>query len=98
MEHTLEDEKDELGLSYFEVRRYDAIMRHFAVTQVSHLFLARQTKRLRREKPGDRIQAAEHENDRFLSDGSAVCAVKVLKMWIFPTRQAVAILPRNRLY
>jgi SRSO17 transposase len=53
MERTLEDEKDELGLSHFEVRRYDAIMRHFAVTQVSHLFLARQTKRLRGEKPGD---------------------------------------------
>ena len=53
MERTLEDEKDELGMSHFEVRRYDAIMRHFAVTQVSHLFLARQTKRLRGEKPGD---------------------------------------------
>jgi SRSO17 transposase len=53
VERTLEDEKDELGLSHFEVRRYDAIMRHFAVTQVSHLFLARQTKRLRGEKPGD---------------------------------------------
>jgi len=53
MERTLEDEKDELGLSHFEVRKYDAIMRHFAVTQVSHLFLARQTERLRGEKPRD---------------------------------------------
>ena len=53
MERTLEDEKDELGLSHFEVRKYDAIMRHFAVTQVSHLFLARQTQRLRGEKSGD---------------------------------------------
>jgi SRSO17 transposase len=53
VERTLEDKKDELGLSHFEVRKYDAIMRHFAVTQVSHLFLARQTKRLRGEKPGD---------------------------------------------
>ncbi len=53
MERTLEDKKDELGLSHFEVRKYDAIMRHFAVTQVSHLFLARQTQRLRGEKPGD---------------------------------------------
>ena len=53
MERTLEDEKDELGMSHFEVRKYDAIMRHLAVTQVSHLFLARQAKRFRGEKPGD---------------------------------------------
>jgi len=52
IERTLEDKKDELGLSHFEVRKYDAILRHFAVTQVSHLFLARQTERLRGEKPG----------------------------------------------
>jgi SRSO17 transposase len=53
IERCLEDEKDELGLSHFEVRKYDAIMRHLAVTQVSHLFLARQTERLRGEKSGD---------------------------------------------
>jgi SRSO17 transposase len=53
MERTLQDEKDELGLSQFEVRKYDAILRHLSVTQVSHLFLARQTERLRGEKPGD---------------------------------------------
>jgi SRSO17 transposase len=53
MERTLEDEKDELGMSHFEVRKYDSIMRHFSVTQVSHLFLARQTQRLRGEKSGD---------------------------------------------
>jgi SRSO17 transposase len=53
MERCLEDEKDELGLSHFEVRKYDAIMRHLSVTQVSHLFLARQTQRLRGEKSGD---------------------------------------------
>jgi SRSO17 transposase len=53
MERCLEDEKDELGLSHFEVRKYDAILRHMSVTQVSHLFLARQTERLRGEKHGD---------------------------------------------
>jgi hypothetical protein len=53
IERTLEDEKDELGLSHFEVRKYDAIMRHMAVTQVSHLFLAHQAERLRGEKSGD---------------------------------------------
>lgn len=60
MERTLEDKKDELGLSHFEVRKYDAILRHFAVTQVSHLFLARQTERLRGEKPGDHLVPGPH--------------------------------------
>jgi SRSO17 transposase len=55
VERCLEDEKDELGLSHFEVRKYDSIMRHMSVTQVSHLFLARQTKRLRGEKPRDHV-------------------------------------------
>ena len=55
VERTLEDEKDELGLSHFEVRKYHSIMRHLSVTQVSHLFLARQTERLRGEKRGDHI-------------------------------------------
>jgi SRSO17 transposase len=53
IERCLEDEKDELGLSHFEVRKYGAIMRHLSVTQVSHLFLARATERLRGEKSGD---------------------------------------------
>ena len=53
IERSLQDEKDELGMSHFEVRKYDAIMRHLTVTQVSHLFLARQTQRLRGEKSTD---------------------------------------------
>jgi SRSO17 transposase len=64
MERTLEDKKDELGLSHFEVRKYDAIMRHFAVTQVSHLFLARQTERLRGEKPGDHFVPSTDSHER----------------------------------
>jgi SRSO17 transposase len=60
MERTLEDDKDELGLSHFEVRKYDAIMRHLSVTQVSHLFLARQTQRLRGEKSGDHPLPSSH--------------------------------------
>ena len=55
VERTLEDKKNELGLSHFEVRKYHSIMRHLSVTQVSHLFLARQTQRLRGEKPGDHV-------------------------------------------
>jgi len=64
MERTLEDKKNELGLSHFEVRKYDAILRHFAVTQVSHLFLARQTERLRGEKPGDHAVPGPHRRER----------------------------------
>ena len=52
VERCLEDEKSELGLSHFEVRKFPAVLRHLRITQVSHLFLARQTRRLRGEKPG----------------------------------------------
>jgi SRSO17 transposase len=50
IERTLEDEKSELGLSHFEVRKYPAVLRHLRLTQVSHLFLARQTQRLAEKK------------------------------------------------
>ena len=52
VERCLQDEKSELGLSHFEVRCYPALKRHLLITQVSHLFLARQTQRLRGEKSG----------------------------------------------
>jgi SRSO17 transposase len=64
VERTLEDEKDELGLSHFEVRKYHSIMRHLSVTQVSHLFLARQTERLRGEKPGDHAVPGSDRGER----------------------------------
>lgn len=50
VERCLQDEKSELGLSHFEARCYPALKRHLLITQVSHLFLARQTQRLRGEK------------------------------------------------
>jgi hypothetical protein len=53
VERVLEDEKSELGLSHFEVRCYPALKRHLLITHVSHLFLARQTQRLREKKSGD---------------------------------------------
>jgi SRSO17 transposase len=62
IERTLEDEKSELGLSHFEVRKYPAVLRHLRLTQVSHLFLARQTQRLAEKKsagddlPGSRCR------------------------------------------
>jgi SRSO17 transposase len=64
VERCLEDEKDELGLSHFEVRKYDSIMRHLSVTQVSHLFLARQTERLRGEKSGDHVVPSPNGRQR----------------------------------
>ena len=53
IERCLEDEKSELGMSHFEVRKYPSICRHLILTMVSHLFLARQTARLRGEKSPD---------------------------------------------
>jgi SRSO17 transposase len=64
VERCLEDEKDELGLSHFEVRKYDSIMRHLSISQVSHLFLARQTERLRGEKPGDHAVPGANGRER----------------------------------
>jgi len=52
VERTLEDEKSELGLSHFMVRKYPSVLRHLRITQVSHLFLARQTERLWGKKSG----------------------------------------------
>jgi SRSO17 transposase len=53
IERCLEDEKTELGLSHFECRKYAAVERHLLITQVSHLFLARQCRRLREKKYRD---------------------------------------------
>jgi len=64
VERCLQDEKSELGLSHFEVRCYPALKRHLLITQVSHLFLARQTQRLRGEKPGVDIAAGAYGDRR----------------------------------
>jgi SRSO17 transposase len=64
VERCLQDEKSELGLSHFEVRCYPALKRHLLITQLSHLFLARQTERLRGEKSGDHVAASSHGRQR----------------------------------
>lgn len=64
VERCLQDEKSELGLSHFEVRCYPALKRHLLITQVSHLFLARQTQRLRGEKSGDHFAPSPHGHER----------------------------------
>jgi SRSO17 transposase len=63
VERCLEDEKTELGLSHFECRKYAAVLRHLLLTQVSHLFLARQCLRLRGEKRRGRAAAARARRD-----------------------------------
>jgi SRSO17 transposase len=64
VERTLEDKKSELGYSHFEVRKYQAVMRHLYITMVSHLFLARQTERLRGEKPSDYVKPSPRRRQR----------------------------------
>ena len=64
VERCLQNEKGELGLSHFEVRSYLALQRHWLITQVSHLFLARQTQRLREKKPGDHAPANSPGDER----------------------------------
>ena len=53
IERCLQDEKSKLGLSDFEVRKYQSVLRHLLITQVSHLFLARGTSQLREKKSRD---------------------------------------------
>ena len=60
IERCFELDKDELGMDHFEVRSWDAIHRHFYITQLSQLFCARVH------------QALREKNDRwFVSDGRA---------------------------
>jgi len=64
VERTLEDKKSELGLSHFEVRKYQALLRHLYITLVSHLFLARQCERLRGEKSGHHVEPGARRGRR----------------------------------
>ena len=64
VEHILQNKKSELGFSHFEVRKYQALMRHFYITMVSHLFLARQTERLRGEKSGHHPEPSPRRRQR----------------------------------
>jgi SRSO17 transposase len=52
VERCYQDEKDKLGLSHFEVRNYVSLRRHWIITAVSHLFLAKVQQRWRGEKSG----------------------------------------------
>jgi SRSO17 transposase len=50
VERCFEDEKTELGFDHYEGRHYLGLLRHQAVTAVSHLFLARVREQWRGEK------------------------------------------------
>ncbi len=65
VEHLLQNKKSELGFSHFEVRKYQAVMRHWYITMVSHLFLARQTEQLRGEKPRHHFEPGPRSRRRF---------------------------------
>lgn len=64
VERILEDKKSELGFSHFEVRKYQSLMRHFYITMISHLFVARETERLRGEKPGHHAEPSPRRRQR----------------------------------
>lgn len=68
IEQGFQEQKSELGLSHFEVRKWTSIHRHLAVTMVSQLFLVRQTKRLRGEKSGDHVAAGTPSGARSARD------------------------------
>jgi SRSO17 transposase len=58
VERCFEDEKTELGMDHFEVRTYRAMMRHLALTAVSHLFVARLHQQLKKNSPFDCLSGA----------------------------------------
>ncbi len=59
VERCFEDEKTELGFDHYEGRHYRGLLRHQALTAVTHLFLARVRQQWRGEKPGaDRVPTA----------------------------------------
>ena len=51
VERCFEDQKTELGFDHFEGRSYLALMRHQAITAVTHLFLSEVQHALRGKKP-----------------------------------------------
>ena len=62
VERCFEDYKTELGMDHFEVRTYDALMRHLALTAVSYLFLARLHQKLKKNAGVDGLPGAHsHE-------------------------------------
>ena len=74
VERCLQDAKSKLGMSHFEVRKYLAIERHLLITQLSHLFLARQADRLRGGESGDHDLPSSRRRGRHDRRVAAVAA------------------------
>jgi SRSO17 transposase len=55
VERCFEDEKTELGMDHFEVRTYDAMMRHLTLTAASYLFVARVHQKLKKNAGVDGV-------------------------------------------
>lgn len=64
VERSFEDAKQEVGLGHFEVRRYQPVQRHLAVSMASLLFLARASHRSRRGGKGAHDAAADQGRRR----------------------------------
>jgi len=78
VERCFEDEKTELGMDHFEVRTYRAMMRHLALTAVSHLFVARVHQRLKKTPGPDGLPSPHGGECVFDSAGEAgACATAV---------------------
>jgi SRSO17 transposase len=63
IERCFEDDKTELGMDHFEVRTYDAMMRHLALTTASYLFVARLHQGLKKNSRVDDMPSA-HGSER----------------------------------
>lgn len=76
VERCFEDEKTELGFDHYEGRNYRGLLRHQAITAVTHLFLARVHQRERGKKSGADGVPSAHGGSRlsaFLVAGPDRC-------------------------
>jgi len=64
VEKWFERAKQEVGLGAFEVRTYQSLIRHWLICRIAMLFLAKQTVRLRGEKPADHLGASGQRHQR----------------------------------
>lgn len=59
IERIFQDAKGEVGMGHFEARLYPAIKRHFIISALSFLFLARERQRLAKKTPLESVSGEE---------------------------------------
>jgi SRSO17 transposase len=64
VEKWFERGKQEVGLGAFEVRTYQSLIRHWLICRIGMLFLAKETRRLRGEKPTDHTGTGRRGDQR----------------------------------